>query len=69
MIGDFYRSVAPYQAYMLGGSDPEFSVAPSSGELPPLENQGALLIISFTPKKYGKTYRGKLIVQVSKSIA
>lgn len=59
------RSPASYQAYLLGNSDPEFSVSPSSGELPPVDcNQGALLIISFTPNKYGKVYKGKLVVQV-----
>ena len=52
---------------MLGNSDPEFSVSPSTGELPPVENQGTLLIVSFTPNKYGKVYRGKLVVQVGTS--
>lgn len=61
-----FRAPAPYQAYMLANSDPEFSVTPATGELPPVDNQGALLIVSFTPAKYGKVYRGKLVVQVRK---
>ena len=63
------RSPTAYQAYLLGSSDREFSVSPSSGELPPVDNQGTLLIVSFTPTKYGKVYRGKLVVQVSKQLA
>lgn len=59
-----HRSPATYQAYLLGNSDPELSVSPSSGELPPVDNLGSLLIVAFTPTKYGKVYRGKLVVQV-----
>jgi len=61
----FFRQPAQYQAYLLGNSDPEFDVTPSYGELPPEDNQGALVVISFTPRKYGKVYKGKLIVQVN----
>ncbi|XP_052240686.1 cilia- and flagella-associated protein 47-like isoform X3 [Dreissena polymorpha] len=52
-----------YSAYFTAGSDPEFSVAPASGELLPLGSSGTLIRISFCPAVYGKIYTGKLVVQ------
>ena len=53
-----------YNAYFVAGSDAEFSVSPSSGELLPAGTKGSLIKITFSPCKYGKVYQGKLVVQV-----
>jgi len=58
----------PYNAYFLGGSDPELSIMPSSGELMPAGGKGTLLKVSFRPTKYGKIHQGKLIVQVMNTV-
>lgn len=57
------RHPAPYVANMVAGSDSEFTVSPSQGELMPLGSNGTLIKVLFTPHKYGKVYRGKLAVQ------
>ena len=54
-----------YAAYFAAGSDPEFSVSPSTGELLPVGTNGSMIRISFLPSVYGKIYTGKLIIQVS----
>ena len=55
-----------FNAYFAAGSDPEFTVSPSSGELLPVGTNGTQLNVSFLPSVYGKIYTGKLIVQVRK---
>ncbi|XP_052808119.1 cilia- and flagella-associated protein 47-like isoform X2 [Mya arenaria] len=52
-----------YNAYFTAGSDPEFSVTPSSGELLPVGTNGSLIRVGFCPAVYGKIYTGKLVVQ------
>lgn len=49
----------------MAGSDREFTVTPAKGELVPAGKPGTLLNVSFTPKKYGKVYVGRLSVHVS----
>ena len=60
------RYPVSYAAYFAAGSDPEFSVSPSTGELLPVGTNGSMIRISFLPSVYGKIYTGKLIIQVSK---
>lgn len=60
----FSRYPVPYNAYFSAGSDPEFKVTPSSGELLPMGGNGTLVRIGFCPSVYGKIYNGKLIIQV-----
>ncbi|XP_070567350.1 cilia- and flagella-associated protein 47-like [Ptychodera flava] len=59
------RHPVAFNAYFVAGSDAEFSVSPQSGELLPLGTNGSLLSVSFTPRIYGKTYIGKLVVQTA----
>ena len=54
-----------FNAYFAAGSDPEFSVSPSSGELLPVGTNGTMIRIAFLPAVYGKIYTGKLIIQVN----
>ena len=54
-----------FNAYFAAGSDPEFSVSPSSGELLPVGTNGTMIRIAFLPAVYGKIYNGKLIIQVN----
>lgn len=49
----------------MAGSDHEFSVSPTKGELLPASSKGTLIHVSFTPKKYGKVYTGRLAINVS----
>jgi hypothetical protein len=58
-----FKTYAPFTAYFLPFSDPEFSVMPKSGELEPYGREGKNFIISFTPIEYGKMKRGKLIIE------
>ncbi|KAL4233464.1 hypothetical protein ACF0H5_008145 [Mactra antiquata] len=53
----------PYTAYFSAGSDPEFNITPSSGELLPVGSNGTMVRIGFCPSVYGKIYNGKLIIQ------
>lgn len=56
------KGYAGFLAQFTPDSDPEFTVMPKEGELEPYGREGTF-IISFTPIEYGKTRRGKLIVQ------
>ena len=54
----------PFQAAFVAGSDPEFEVIPSSGELLPQGTNGTQFRVNFLPTKYGKNPRGTLSVKV-----
>jgi len=58
------RLPTPYNAYFVPGSDPELTVYPSSGELMPPGSHGTRLSVTFSPNMYGRSYRGRLVVQV-----
>ena len=55
----------PFTAHLVHGSHPDMTVFPTSGELTPINGQGTLFIITYTPQKYG--HRAKLVVQVNGS--
>ncbi|KAM7045480.1 cilia- and flagella-associated protein 47 [Molossus nigricans] len=53
----------PFTAYFLPDSDPEFFVRPQSGEIPPFDTNGIILIVGFKPQMYGRKYRAKLVIK------
>ncbi|XP_066106636.1 cilia- and flagella-associated protein 47 [Saccopteryx bilineata] len=53
----------PFSAYFQPGSDPEFFVRPESGEIPPRDSDGIILLVGFKPQMYGKKYNSKLVVE------
>ncbi|KAL5265854.1 hypothetical protein ACHWQZ_G006507 [Mnemiopsis leidyi] len=53
----------PYEAYLEKGSDPDFRVYPTNGQLLPLGTEGTLICVAYKPTLYGKTHNAKLIVQ------
>lgn len=55
----------PYEAYLEKGSDPDFRVYPTNGQLLPLGTEGTLICVAYKPTLYGKTHNAKLIVQVN----
>lgn len=59
----FYRHGLPFDAFFAPSSDEEFTVIPSSGDLPPAGAEGTLIRIAYKPKIYGKTHKAKLVVQ------
>ena len=60
----YFRYPVTYSAYFTAGSDPEFSVTPSTGELLPIGSNGSMLRVGFCPSVYGKIHTGKLVIQV-----
>lgn len=58
------RDSIPFTAYLMGGSDPEITVTPTSGILSPCNTRGTPFVISYKPIMYGKRHRAKLVVQV-----
>ena len=58
-----FKSFATFNAFFTPDSDPEFTIMPRAGELEPLGREGKTFVISFTPLDYGKTRRGKLIIE------
>lgn len=63
-IIQYYRHPILFNSYFAAGSDAEFTVSPSSGELLPVGTNGTLLTINFLPSVYGKLHQAKLIIQV-----
>lgn len=59
------RHTLPFEAFFAPNSDPEFTVAPTSGELTPAGTEGTLIKVSYKPQIYGKTHMAKLVVQTS----
>lgn len=59
------RHTAPFNAFFLQGSDSEITVSPQTGELLPEGSQGTQIKVTFAPAMYGKTYKARLVVQVS----
>ena len=55
---------AAFRAYFTPESPLEMTVFPTEGTLSPLGGEGTMLTVSFTPKEYGKTRVGKLVVEV-----
>ncbi|XP_074521086.1 cilia- and flagella-associated protein 47-like [Halichoeres trimaculatus] len=51
-------------AFLPGSSSKEFTVTPSSGVLPPVGSDGALITVSFTPDTYGE-HRARLSIQAA----
>lgn len=50
------------------GSDPELTVFPQTGEMLPQGTEGTKISVAFTPKMYGRAYKGKLVIQVSRLV-
>ncbi|XP_077000992.1 cilia- and flagella-associated protein 47 isoform X2 [Tamandua tetradactyla] len=57
------RNPAPFTAYFLPGSDPEFSVKPQIGELLPFNTKGTLIKVGFRPQMYSRKYKATLVIQ------
>jgi hypothetical protein len=56
----------PFNAYFTADSSAEFSVAPEMGILEPYSSTtGTNFVISFRPQSYGKSYKGKLVVETN----
>ena len=51
-------------AQLTAGSDSEFTVQPTSGDLAPVHTRGTLFCVTYKPTTYGKDHHAKLIVQV-----
>ena len=60
----FFRHTLPFEAFFAPSSDPDFTVTPAYGELPPSGTEGSLIKVAYKPQIYGKTHRAKLVVQV-----
>ncbi|XP_043927775.1 cilia- and flagella-associated protein 47 [Protopterus annectens] len=61
------RSPTPFTAYFLPGSDPEFAVAPQTGELLPPDTAGTRITIGLKPKMYSKKYQAMLVIQTAET--
>ena len=60
----FFRHTLPFEAFFAPSSDPDFTVTPECGELPPSGTEGTLIKVAYKPQIYGKTHKAKLVVQV-----
>lgn len=58
---------ADFEAFFTPDSPYELSVFPTRGALPPPGKEGTTFVVSFTPKEYGKTLVGTLVIRVSGS--
>lgn len=56
-------ATADFRAFFSADSPAEMTVFPTEGTLPPAGSTGTTLTVSFTPREYGKTRVGMLIVQ------
>ncbi|XP_032824158.2 cilia- and flagella-associated protein 47 isoform X1 [Petromyzon marinus] len=61
------RHAAAFSASFTRDSDPEFSVWPPSGELPPEGSEGSPIAVSFCPRSYGKPHRATLLVKAGET--
>ncbi|KAM7428352.1 hypothetical protein ABFA07_020665 [Porites harrisoni] len=59
------RHTLPFEAFFASSSDPDFTVTPAYGELPPSGTEGTLIKVAYKPQIYGKTHRAKLVIQTS----
>ncbi|XP_055022788.1 cilia- and flagella-associated protein 47, partial [Boleophthalmus pectinirostris] len=59
------RSPEPYTAVFVPGSSIEFTVAPASGMLPPINSTGALITVSFTPSSNSRRSRARLQIKAA----
>jgi len=59
-----YRHPVPFTAHISPNAD-EFSVYPTTGELPAIGTQGSLICVSYRPLVYGKSHTAKAVIQVS----
>lgn len=62
-----FRYPSSFNAFFMPGSDPELTVFPQVGDMLPQGTEGTKISVAFTPKMYGRGYKGKLIVQVSRN--
>ncbi|KAM5195366.1 cilia- and flagella-associated protein 47 [Hipposideros larvatus] len=53
----------PFTAHFLSGSDPEFFVRPQSGEIPPFDTDGAVIVVGFIPRIVNRKYKGTLAIE------
>ena len=60
----FFRHALPFEACFAPSSDPDFTVTPAYGDLPPSGTEGTLIKVAYKPQIYGKTHKAKLVVQV-----
>lgn len=58
------RRSVQFTAALLPGSSRDFTVAPSSGFLPPVGSAGKLISVSFTPTSALSEHRARLTIQV-----
>ncbi|XP_006870220.1 PREDICTED: putative uncharacterized protein CXorf30 homolog [Chrysochloris asiatica] len=59
------RNSESFTAYFLPGSDPEFSVKPETGKLPPSKSAGVLIKVGFIPQMYSRKYKATLVIQTA----
>jgi hypothetical protein len=64
-LANQFPTHAPYKAHFTVDSAPEFSVHPREGVLPPMGTEGLTFVVSFTPREYGKTLVGKLVIETA----
>lgn len=58
-----FQTYAPFKASFSLESPSELTVHPEEGVLPPVGTEGTTFVVSFTPREYGKTLVGKLIIE------
>jgi len=58
-----FQTYAPFKANFSLESPSELTVHPEEGVLPPVGTEGTTFVVSFTPREYGKTLVGKLIIE------
>ena len=65
---DFHtRHPVPFTAHISPSTD-EFSIHPTTGELPTIDTQGSLICVSYRPLVYGKSHTAKAVIQVSQPL-
>ncbi|KAA0151378.1 hypothetical protein FNF29_04577 [Cafeteria roenbergensis] len=58
-------SFAPFKAGFSLDSAAEFTVSPPEGMLPPQGAEGETIVVTFSPKEFGKVCHGRLVVETA----
>lgn len=70
-ISPSFSDELPFKAYFLKGGDPDFTIHPENGILPPIQSfsdakvSGLEFMVTWLPKSYSKCKGARLIIEVS----
>jgi len=62
-LNNITSSSSTFRAFFTSHSPPQFEVYPKEGVLEPLGQNPTKFVVSFSPKEYGQTLIGKLVIQ------